>query len=242
MEKGPLWLRSTLAVNGVTVDDRQMDLLQKYSRLLLEWNEKINLISRRSVELIWEEQMLHSLSFLGRRTFEDSKSVIDIGTGGGLPGIPIKIMRPDLEVTLLDSIGKKVEAVRAILTGLGMSGIEAECGRAEELLRANSKHKRYDYAVCRGVGELADLWSYGYPLLWKIPNGTSMKIHDDGKPAAIPAGSVVALKGGDITEELRDLERKKKGVSITVIEINLKTDEPLKNPEKKVVILTGQTR
>jgi 16S rRNA (guanine527-N7)-methyltransferase len=204
---------------------------------LLEWNKKINLISRKSEEAVWEEQILHSLSFLGWVDLKDFVSVIDIGTGGGLPGIPLKIVRPGLRVTLLDSIKKKVDAVREMISALGLRGIEAECGRAEEVGGSRGGHPKYEYAICRGVGELADIWSYGYPLLIKARSaGTGAAVGQSQKMYVQP-GSVIALKGGDMGGEIRKMEQRVRGISITAIDILLKTDELLKNPDKKIILL-----
>jgi 16S rRNA (guanine527-N7)-methyltransferase len=243
MSRDSIWLQGVMESNGIAVDESQREMLERYVSLLLDWNSKINLISRKSEDTIWEEQILHSLSFLSRIEISHSASVIDIGTGGGLPGIPLKILIPGLSMTLVDSIKKKITAVQSIIESLGMHTIEAVWSRAEDLNRGMEKSgsKRvFDYVICRAVGELADLWKYGYPLLRPILSGSKQIEGNRTKPSsgkiAIPPGAVLALKGGDIEEELAAIGKTSK-VSITVIDISLITFDVLTNNEKKIVIM-----
>ena len=243
MSKGSEWLRGLLQSNGVPVDESQCALLDRYCSLLLEWNKKINLISRRSKNAVWEEQILHSISFLSRLRIAKSASVIDIGTGGGLPGIPLKILMPGLSMTLVDSIGKKVDAVKSIVKELGIPRTEVIRSRAEDLNRGSGNKRFYDYVVCRGVGQLTDICKYGFPLLDTIASsGTTpqgQQIVKTPDKVFIPPGAILALKGGDLQEEQKHAT-KKKGITITVIEISLRTSEVLANNEKKVAIMRPQ--
>ncbi|MGD0337322.1 MAG: 16S rRNA (guanine(527)-N(7))-methyltransferase RsmG [Bacteroidota bacterium] len=243
MEKGATWFRAILAANGLSIDDSQCDVLDRYCTLLLDWNRKINLISRRSEDTIWEEQILQSISFLTRIKLKASASVIDIGTGGGLPGIPLKILMPGLSLTLVDSIGKKINAVQSIIQSLGISGIEAVWSRAEDFNgNRNEKEKKFfDYVICRGVGQLEDLWEYGYPLLLNISSiQGKMLMKSQAQSAArifIEPGVILALKGGDIQEEIVKLERRKKKIAITVIDVSLRIIGKLENNKKKIIIM-----
>lgn len=240
MIKGATWLQGILLANGVSIDDSQCEFLERYCSLLLGWNKKINLVSRRSEDTIWEDQILHSISFLTRVQLDEFASVIDIGTGGGLPGIPLTILQPGLSMTLLDSIEKKVVAVRSMIQELGIRNIEVVFSRAEDLNRGIEKRRLYDYVVCRGVGKLTDIWKLGYPLLQVIPS-SERESEADGlvspsEKKYIPPGAVLALKGGNLREEVAAL-RKKKGITITEIDILLKSNETLNNNEKKIVIM-----
>jgi 16S rRNA (guanine527-N7)-methyltransferase len=238
-----MWLQGVLQSNGISIDDSQRKMLEKYCSLLLDWNRKINLISRKSEDSIWEEQILHSVSFLSRIELSESASVIDIGTGGGLPGIPLKIVLPGLTMTLIDSIGKKVNAVRSIIQALGIRDVDVVWSRVEDLNRgteARRPKRLYDYVICRGVGELVELWKYGYPLLRDVSSGgvkreESQKHSVSGK-INTPPGAILALKGGDLHKELNYI-RKNSKIAITVIDISLKTPEILANNEKKIVIM-----
>lgn len=240
MEKGPLWLKTVLNANGLLLNDSQCTQLEQYCTLLLEWNRKVNLISRKSEHTVWEEQILHSVSFLTRIQMNDSASVIDVGTGGGLPGIPLKILMPSLSMTLVDSIRKKIVAVQSIIQELKLEGIETVCSRAEEFHRNTKGKKFFNYVVCRGVGQLVDLWEYGYPLLLNDvmaqPAVSGGNVKQGAGKISIDPGAIIALKGGDVMPEVRNLERKK-NIAITVIDINLDINEPLANSDKKVVVL-----
>ncbi len=243
MEKGAAWFRAILAANGLSIDDSQCDVLDRYCALLLDWNRKINLISRRSEDMVWEEQILQSVSFLTRIKLKDSASVIDIGTGGGLPGIPLKILMPGLSLTLVDSIGKKINAVQSIIQSLGIGGIEAVWSRAEDFNRNRNvkERKSFDYVICRAVGQLEILWKYGYPLLYvtsSIQGSTSMRFQTQSTDRVyVETGAILALKGGDIQGEIVELGRRRKKIAITVIDISLRTVEELENNKKKIVIM-----
>jgi 16S rRNA (guanine527-N7)-methyltransferase len=243
MEKGAAGLKIILDENGCFVDPLQCELLGRYCSLLIEWNRKINLISRRSEGEIWEEQILHSISFLTRIRLQDFASVIDVGTGGGLPGIPLKILMPGLSMTLVDSTRKKIDAVQLIIRSLGIDGIEAIWSRAEDLNRNKKERRYFDYVICRAVGPLIDIWNYGYPLLLSplsIKNNVQMETNSHiSEKLFVGPGAVIALKGGDISEEVREIERRK-GIAITAINITLNTKEILNNNEKKIVIMRNR--
>ncbi len=115
--------------NGLPLSDDQVDLLRRYVELLREWNAKINLISRRDEENIWWSHILHSLSILFFVTPGEGMRLLDLGTGGGLPGIPLAILRNDLHITMLDSIRKKTVAVQDMLDKLSLPAARVEDGK-----------------------------------------------------------------------------------------------------------------
>ncbi len=240
MIKNSTWFELLLNANGIPLLRNQVEQLELYVSLLLEWNQKVNLISRKSEETIWEEQILHSISFLFKNNLHFSTSVIDVGTGGGLPGIPLKIIRPDLSITLLDSISKKIDALNNILSKLNLSNIEALCSRAEDLYKKKDFSKRYDYVIFRGVGPLLDLWKYGATLLRHV-NNNNMRELITIKPGFevhnIPTNSILALKGGNIDDELSLFRKKKPDILITKLDIVFRGDADIANREKKIIIL-----
>ena len=122
--------------NGLDLSDSQIILLTRFVDGVLEWNSKINLISRRDQENIWFSHVLHSLTPLFYIGFSDGLRVLDLGTGGGFPGIPLAIARPDLEVVLLDSIRKKTLVVQDLVDRLGLTGVSVWTGRG---LRADAE-------------------------------------------------------------------------------------------------------
>src|SRR5258708_4588193 len=160
-----IWLRTIFRKNGLLISDNQMAKLREYVGSLLEWNKKINLISRRDVEGIWERHILVSAAVLFKFDLLPDSSIVDIGTGGGLPGIPLGILGNRLTVTLIDSIQKKIRAVSEIILSLKLENIKAVAGRIEELNKSAPYRSSYDYVIARGVGSITEIVNWGRPLL-----------------------------------------------------------------------------
>lgn len=158
---------------------RQFGMLQE---LYTDWNEKINVISRKDIDNLYVKHILHSLAIAKVISFNPGTKVLDVGTGGGFPGIPLAILFPDVKFTLVDSIGKKITVVQNVAQSLGLSNVRALQSRAENL------PDNFDFVVSRAVTDLKTFCSW----IWK-------KITPKGKNA-IPNG-VLYLKGGDLTEE-----------------------------------------
>lgn len=149
-----------------------------------EWNEKINVVSRKDFDTLYERHVLHSLAIAKFLPFQPGSKILDIGTGGGFPGVPLAIMFPECQFHLVDSIGKKIKVVQEVYAALGLKNVKATHGRAEDV------KDKYDFVVSRAVAELALLvsWSQG-KIAKKQMN-------------AIPNG-LICLKGGDLTEEMK---------------------------------------
>lgn len=165
---------------------KQKDQLQQLGPLYNEWNEKINVISRKDMENFYAHHVLHSLGIAKVMEFEPGTKVLDIGTGGGFPGIPLSILYPKVAFHLVDSIGKKISVVKDIAKQLGLQNVEAEQVRAEELVR------RYDFIVSRAVTQMANF----YP--WVKNKFKKEDINE------FPNG-IFYLKGGDIDDEMEEL-------------------------------------
>ncbi|MDX2002462.1 MAG: 16S rRNA (guanine(527)-N(7))-methyltransferase RsmG [Chitinophagales bacterium] len=150
-----------------------------------EWNEKINVISRKDIENLYERHVLHSLAIAKVIQFKPGKDVLDIGTGGGFPGIPLAILFPDTHFHLVDSINKKITVVKAVAEALGLSNVTASHARVETLTE-----QRYDFAVTRAVAPLDTLyqWTYG-----KLKRHSKHPLNN----------GLLALKGGNIEEEIK---------------------------------------
>jgi 16S rRNA (guanine527-N7)-methyltransferase len=144
------------------------------SELYAEWNARINVISRKDMEHFMERHVLHSLAIAKVRAFGAGERVLDVGTGGGFPGIPLAIMFPEARFTLVDSIGKKISVVRGVSEALGLTNVEAVNGRAENV------PGHFDCMVTRAVAPMSTLRSWV-----------------GGK-----CDEIIALKGGDLTAEL----------------------------------------
>lgn len=152
--------------------------------LYAAWNQKINVISRRDIGSLYEKHVLHSLGIAKAFSFGPGISVMDIGTGGGFPGIPLAILFPDAHFHLVDATAKKLKVVRTVASELGLANVTTEQARVEHL-----KHFPFDVAVSRAVAPLKDLAAWCRPLLKKRGAGED------------PRG-LICLKGGDLSAEI----------------------------------------
>ena len=165
---------------------------EKYSKLVQlykYWNSKVNLISRKDIDNLEINHILHSLSIVKIVSFKDSTSVLDVGTGGGLPGIPLAIFFPKVNFTLIDSIGKKIKVVKSICSELSINNVNAINDRVENHL------DHYDFILSRAVTRMDNFYklvykNFRYDSSNKIKNG------------------IISLKGGDLHEELKDFKKK----------------------------------
>lgn len=153
-----------------------------------EWNSKINVISRKDIEQLYERHVLHSLAIHKFIQFKPGSRILDIGTGGGFPGIPLAIMNPDCHFTLVDSIGKKITVVNAVAEGAGIKNTEAFHSRAESIRGS------FDFVVSRAVADLSEL------IAWSRNKYSRKQIN------ALPNG-LICLKGGDLREELKPFSK-----------------------------------
>lgn len=171
-------------------DAEQLEQFTALQPLYKEWNEKINVISRKDIDALYERHILHSLSIATIFQFKDGAKVIDLGTGGGFPGVPLAIMFPNVQFTLVDSIHKKLKVIDSITASLGVKNVQTIHSRVEDL-----KETKVDYVVSRAVASLEKLWQWSKPLLKK--NDTSKPVTDFTQ-----MHSLICLKGGDLTQEI----------------------------------------
>jgi 16S rRNA (guanine527-N7)-methyltransferase len=172
----------------------QLRQLTALEGLYRHWNEQINVISRKDIGSLYEKHVLHSLSLAALFSFPPGSRIIDIGTGGGFPGIPLAIFFPQARFHLVDSIGKKLIVVKAVAESLGLHNVSTQQIRAEAI-----RDTRFDAVVSRAVAPLKDLWRWSKPLLKKPAAGT---VHSDD--AAPPAAGLICLKGGELAAEIAD--------------------------------------
>lgn len=225
-----------LRMNGLPLDEEKSALLALYVDLLLDWNRRINLVSRRDSANIWEGHILHSLSPLLMLDIPPRAGFLDLGSGGGLPGVPMAIVRGDLRITLLDSIQKKARALEDIVARLGLAQVEVVCGRVEEVGKGRGRAGAFDAVIARAVASLSDLLRWSRPLL-----------QSSELPVAAVRGSrpersfrfplLLALKGGDLQGEIRDARLKAKGETITEINISFPGSEAFDLVDKKLVVV-----
>jgi 16S rRNA (guanine527-N7)-methyltransferase len=191
----------------------QVKQLQALEPVYREWNEKINVISRKDIDGLYEKHVLHSLSIAAVFELPAGAEILDLGTGGGFPGIPLAILFPEVKFHLADSIAKKLKVVEAVVTAIGLSNVTIQHTRAEEI-----KNKKFDFVVSRAVAPLGELWKWSKPLL-KRENGqrradpkvdSRESIVDSRKPTTdtkhrTPDSrpGLICLKGGDLAEEIQ---------------------------------------
>lgn len=168
---------------GVDLGEAEAEKFLKYKELLLEWNEKINITAITDEKEVDIKHFLDSLTAFTTDKLSGYERIIDIGTGGGFPGIPLKIINKDLEVTLLDSLNKRIIFLQEVIKTLGLTDIEAVHGRAEELSRKEEYREQYDICISRAVASLDTLSEYCLPFVTK-------------------GGYFIAMKGPDVEEEL----------------------------------------
>jgi 16S rRNA (guanine527-N7)-methyltransferase len=176
---------------------RQLQQLAALEELYKDWNSKINVISRKDIDSLYEKHVLHSLSIAAAFHLEKDMQVIDIGTGGGFPGIPLAIFFPDTAFHLVDSIGKKLKVVEGVRDAIGLTNVTTQHGRAEEI-----KHRKFDVAVSRAVAPLKELYTWSKPLLKR---SAPRPLTPEGEP--IPHG-LICLKGGDLAAEIAESNTK----------------------------------
>ena len=233
-----LEFRRIVRTNGLAVSEEQFALLERYVGLLLDWNGKINLISRRDQENVWFAHMVHSASPWFFVDLAPGLRVLDLGTGGGLPGIPLAILRPDLKLTLLDSIRKKVDAVGQMAGELGLANVEAVVGRAEDIGREARHRHIYDVVVARAVARLSDLTKWSRPFL-KVGQvsrpAPSWNAQVRGARTRIDGPCLLTLKGGDLEGEVR--EAGLGGGRVQVVPLVFPGCEEIGLEEKKLLIV-----
>lgn len=178
------------------LSDVQKSQFATLDALYQDWNSKINVISRKDMDNFYEHHVLHSLGIAKFTDFADDTEILDLGTGGGFPAIPLAIIFPNVSFHAIDGVGKKIKVLNAVAESIGLTNIKGEHLRAEDV------KAKYDYVVSRAVMQMPDLMKLARPLLKPVAS------------SALPVG-VIALKGGDLTEELKPLGRNAMSESLT---------------------------
>jgi 16S rRNA (guanine527-N7)-methyltransferase len=178
----------------------QLEQFRLLDEVYNEWNSKINVISRKDLDSLYEKHVLHSLSIAAVFDFEKGKQILDLGTGGGFPGIPLAIFFPEVQFHLVDSIGKKIKVVDAVVEALSLKNVTTQHTRAEEI-----KGRKFDAVVSRAVAPLKELWQWSKPLLRKeaISNDNAKSYN-----------GLICLKGGDLAAEISESGCRPRAVEI----------------------------
>lgn len=170
------------------LSEEQIEQFSKLERLYKDWNNQINVISRKDIDELYIKHVLHSLGIAKVQRFKPGAKILDVGTGGGFPGIPLAILFPDTEFYLVDSIGKKIKVVKAVAEELSLKNVKAEHIRAEKV------KGEFDFIVSRAVTRMDDFVKWTRKKIAKRQN------HE-------LKNGILYLKGGDLTEELKNFPK-----------------------------------
>lgn len=195
-------LRTGAEAIGVSLNEKQIEQFIKYYEILVEWNSFMNLTGITEYEEVVQKHFVDSLALCKSVNVERAESLIDIGTGAGFPGIPLKIAYPHLQVTLLDSLQKRIKFLNEVISQLGLEKIETIHGRAEDFAKPSMKREKYDLCVSRAVANLASLSEYCLPYVkvdgYFIPY-KSGKVEEELEQSK----KAIFLLGGKVEEEVK---------------------------------------
>ncbi len=204
------------STNGIILDEPERKRIERFSGELLHWNKKVNLVSRKDEENIYIRHILHSLSSLKYVDVKPSYKCLDVGTGGGLPGIPLAIMVPGAKFTLVDSIAKKVKVTEMLAKHTGLQNIRVIDSRIEELASKAEHKQKYDVIFARAVTKLERLLGWSKDLLKQ-------------------GGKYVVYKGGNLDDEISEAKEIYK-VNVEEIQIKLFGIDWFEKENKKLLI------
>lgn len=198
------------------ITEHQLDQFRQLQELYSDWNSRINVVSRKDIDMLYERHVLHSLGIAKVIWFKAGTKILDVGTGGGFPGIPLAILFPESQFYLVDSIGKKIKVVQAVSEVLGLKNVKAEQKRAEEL------KETFDFIVSRAVADFNVFYSW-------VRNKFNKENFND-----LPNG-ILYLKGGDLEEELKEF-----GKRVKVYPLKYLFEEEFFETKKVVFLAAGK--
>ena len=215
----PLEFWTLCNANGILLTREQMETFERFHDELLYWNEKVNLISRKDMDNVWIRHFMHSLSIVKSNLIKPKSRCIDVGCGGGFPGIPVGIARPDISLTLVDSIAKKMKLTAMFADHTGQRNFKAIVSRMEDIAKDTSQVNSFDYIIARAVAPISSLIQWTKPLLKK-------------------EGSYILLKGGDLTTEIHEAKIAFPGLVVKETPIHWIGVDWFSKEEKKIIECT----
>lgn len=224
---------------GVTLTEKQIEQFEKYYELLVEWNKVMNLTGITEFDEVMQKHFVDSVAAAEYVEMEKINSLIDVGTGAGFPGIPLKIVYPHLQVTLLDSLNKRIKFLDEVVDNLGLIGIETVHGRAEDVAKKAEYREQFDLSVSRAVANLASLTEYCLPFVkvgGKFVSYKSVSVDEEiaqSKKAVYVLGGEIGkvekfhLPGSDMERALVVVEKKRSTPKKYPRKAGMPTKEPL---------------
>lgn len=179
--------------------EKQLQQYTALQELYTDWNSKINVISRKDIDGLYLKHVLHSLAIATVIDFKPGTQIIDIGTGGGFPAVPLAIFFPEVQFHAVDSVGKKLKVIEGVKDAIGLTNLTTQHTRAEEI-----RNRQFDFVVSRAVAPLKDLWQWGKHLIKR------------GDEQELPNG-LISLKGGDLSQEISESALRPRMISIEEI-------------------------
>jgi len=233
MNNDQIWLHTLCKKNGIIITDIQIDRLSSFWERLLDWNKKINLVSRKNEDNLWKGHIALSLSMLFTISFQNGSKILDLGTGGGFPGIPLAIMLPECSFVLLDSTQKKITAVQSMADALSLKNVRTIWGRAEEVNQRSGFHSSFDAVVARSVSNLSNLLDWGLPFLKSGKGKNTVK-----EKVFITIPSLITFKGAEIEQEEILAQQKHPEIYLHHQPLLFKGSEEFERLDKKITIAT----
>ena len=193
--------KSDLDALGITLTEKQIEQFLIYYEMLVEWNEFMNLTAITEYDEVMKKHFIDSISLIKAYDVTKSASVIDVGTGAGFPGLALKIAYPNLQVTLLDSLNKRIQFLNEVITKLGLEGVETIHGRAEDFAKPGKLREKYDLCVSRAVANLSTLSEYCLPFVKVGGHFISYKSEKITEEMSA-AGNAIKLLGGKVVNQV----------------------------------------
>lgn len=217
MPMTPLEFWTACSTNGIVLDKEQVDTLERYHDELIYWNQRVNMISRKDEENVWERHILHSLTLLKAVDIKQKARVLDVGTGGGLPGIPVKVARPDIKIVMVDSIRKKTTMTEMFAQHTALKDMTVINARAEDLAIESQYRQAFDVVISRAVARTSAVLSWVTNLVK-------------------PTGYCAFLKGGELIDELAEAAEQHPRWTITEHPIRVFGQPWFEENDKKVIV------